>query len=124
MKGTIDIIEAIIGAIIVLVGITMLYPVGETTEAQLTDVGYDCLRNLDQAEVLKYYVANDMTSSLNSSLRGCLPGIIEFSFKACDSVNCNPDYIPTNREVFVSGYLVSGYESYDARLVNVWLWLK
>jgi len=124
MKATIHTIEAVLGVLIVLLGMTLIYPVREREEIQLTSIGRNCLKSLDQEGILKYYVSNDMSSSLNNSLRGCLPQITDFTFKVCDSVNCNADFIPENKAIFVSSYIVSGYEGYEAKLVNLWLWLK
>lgn len=124
MKGVLHTLEAVIAVMIILLGVGFIYPLREKVELSAADVGYKCLSSLDQEGLLKYYVSNDMTSSLNNSLRNCITLGIDFNFKMCDSAVCNPDSIPDDKEIFFSSYLVSGYETYDSRLVNVWLWLK
>ena len=124
MKGILHILEAVTAVIIIILGVGFVYPMREKVELSVADVGYKCLTSLDQEGLLKYYVSNDMTSSLNNSLRNCITSAIDFNFKICDSAVCNPESIPDNKEIFTSSYLVSGYETYDSNLVNVWLWIR
>jgi hypothetical protein len=124
MKGVLHTLEAVIAVMIILLGIGFIYPLRDKPELSIAVVGYKCLSSLDQEGLLKYYISNDMTSNLNNSLRDCITPAIDFNLKICDSAVCNPDSIPDDKEIFISSYLVSGYEIYDSRLVNVWLWLK
>ena len=124
MKGVLHTIEAVLGVMIILLGVTMVYPIRAKTEVQLSEIGYLCLKELDQEGTLKYYVENDMTSNINTSLKSCIPQIADFTFEICSTVICNPSVIPNNKQIFVSNYLLSGYETYEANLVSVWLWLK
>lgn len=124
MKGVLHTVEAVLGVMIILLGVIMVYPIRAKTEVQLSEIGYVCLKELDQEGTLKYYVENDLTFDLNTSLRNCIAQIADFTFEICDTAVCNPNTVPDDKEIFVSNYLVSGYETYEANLVSVWLWLK
>jgi len=125
MRGTIHTIEAILGAVILLVGIMSIYPTEETREFYFSDQGYNCLKYLDQEGLLRYYIYNDLTDDLNNSLRNCLPPISDYSFEICLTSSCISTSIPSDKSTFLSSYLVAGNTSnYDHRLVNLWIWLK
>lgn len=124
MKATLSTIEAVLGVIVIFVGMTFIYPIRETSDVGLTTVSYKCLESLDQEGLLRYYIANSLTTDLNNSIKSCLPGITRFEFSVCDSVDCNPNSIPSDKEIFVSSYLISGYETYDSKMINLWVWLK
>ena len=124
MKGVISIIEGVMAVMIIMVGISMIYPIRARGEFDFTYASYNCLKLMDQEGYLRYYVENDITDDLNTSLKSCLPGIVEYTFNYCDSVNCNPDNVPGDRDVFVSSYFLSGHENYDSKLINLWVWLK
>lgn len=124
MKGFLHIVEAVLGVMIILLGVIMVYPVRTKSEVQLSEIGYVCLKELDQEGTLKYYVENDLTSNLNTTLRSCITQIADFTFEICDTAVCNANAVPDDKEIFVSNYLVSGYETYEANLISVWLWLK
>ncbi len=124
MKATLSTIEAVLGVIVIFVGMTFIYPIRETGDVGLTTISYKCLESLDQEGLLRYYIANSLTTDLNNSVKSCLPGITRFEFSICDSVDCNPNSIPSDKEIFVSSYLISGYETYDSKMINLWVWLK
>jgi hypothetical protein len=127
MKATIHTIEAIIGTLILLVGVMSIYPIEEREEFYFSDEGYDCLNYLDQKGLLRYYVYNNMLDDLNNSLRSCLLGISDYTFQICSSLPCTAT-IPTDRSTFLSSYLIAGENknetNYDPRMINLWMWLK
>jgi len=123
MKATIHTIEAVIGTLILLVGVMSIYPVEERTSFYFSDDGYSCLRYLDDSGLLRNYVYNDMIVELNNSLRNCLPQIASYTFKICRTTSCITT-LPSDRSIFLSSYLLSGDNAYDKRIINVWLWLK
>ena len=112
MKGVLHTLEAVIAVMIILLGVGFVYPMREKPELSIADVGYKCLSSLDQEGLLKYYVSNDMTSSLNNSLGNCITPGIGFNFKMCDSAVCNPDSIPDDKEIFISSYLLIRINTY------------
>ena len=123
MRATIHTIEAIIGTLILLIGVTSIYPIQGTEEPYFSDDGYSCLEYLDQQGLLRDYVHNNLTDSLNSSLESCLPPITEYTFKICESIPCTTD-IPTDESVFLSSYVIAGGINYEPRIVNLWVWLE
>ena len=125
MRATIHTIEAIIGAVILLVGVMSIYPIEETKEFYFSDQGYNCLKYLDQKGLLRYYVYHDLNDKLNNGLRACLPPISDYTFKICSTPSCISNSIPSDKSTFLSSYLIAGNSSnYDRRLINLWIWLK
>jgi len=130
MRGTIHTIEAIIGALILLVGVMSIYPIEETREFYFSDQGYDCLKYLDQKGLLRYYIYNDLVDDLDDSLRSCLPLIADYKFQICSTLPCiSPGEGPKGvRIIKRSSYLIAGENkattNYDPKLINLWIWLK
>lgn len=127
MKATFHTIEAIIGTLILLVGVMSIYPIQNGEEFYFSDEGYDCLNYLDQRGLLRYYVYNNLLDELNSTIRSCLPGITDYMFQICSSLPCTAN-LPTDRSTFLSSYLIAGENkgaaNYDPRMVNLWVWSK
>lgn len=127
MRGTIHTIEAIIGALILLVGVMSIYPIEEPREFYFSDQGYNCLKYLDQKGLLRYYIYNDLIDDLNNSLKDCLPPISDYTFKICSTPSCTTT-ISSNKSIFLSSYLIAGENkvttNYDPRLINLWIWSK
>ena len=123
MKATIHTVEAVIGTLILLVGVMSIYPMEGSSDFYFSDEGYNCLRYLDESGSLRNYVYNDMTAEMNTSLYNCLPKITGYTFRICSATPCATS-LPANKSVFLSSYLVSGENSYSPRIINLWLWLK
>ena len=123
MKATVHTIEAVIGTLILMVGVMSIYPVTESRDFYFSEEGYDCMKYLDDAGLLRNYVYNSMMDELNSSLRDCLPQVARYEFKVCPTPDCITT-LPSDKSVFLSSYILSGEESYDPRIVNIWMWLK
>jgi len=115
--------EAILGSILILVGIMVIFP-AQQNEISLSGVGYSCLNYLDQEGLLRNYAINDMTAELNDSFRSCLPSTVDFKFKICSSADCRDITIPYNKTVYLSSYLIAGEDTYNKRLINLWIWSK
>ena len=123
MKAMLYTVEAILGAIMVLIGIMIIFPIQQKGEMIFSDVGYSCLNYLDQNGLLRYYVLNNMITELNNGLKNCLPSVTEFNFKLCSSSDCK-ESTPTDKNVYLSSYIIAGENSYNKRLINLWVWLK
>ena len=123
MRATVHTLEAVIGTLILLVGVMSVYPAEEKTDFYFSDEGYNCLRYLDESGLLRSYVYGGLTDELNNSLRNCLPPIAGYMFKVCSTYPCM-ETLPSDRSVFLSSYLISGEKVYEPRVINVWLWLK
>ena len=115
--------EAILGSILILVGIMVIFP-AQQNEISLSGVGYSGLNYLDQEGLLRIYAINDMTAELNDSFRSCLPSTVDFKFKICSSADCRDITIPYNKTVYLSSYLIAGEDTYNKRLINLWIWSK
>jgi hypothetical protein len=123
MKATVHTIEAVIGTLILIVGVMSIYPVNESRGFYFSDEGYSCMEYLDEAGLLRNYVYNGMTDEMNSSLRDCLPQVADYDFKICSTTSCVTT-LPTDKSIFLSSYLLSGEKNYEPRIVNLWLWLN
>jgi hypothetical protein len=123
MKAMMYTIEAVLGTLLILMGILYIYPTNHQGETSLSEIGYSCLIYLDQNGLLRHYAVNGMTADLSSSLRNCLPSAAEFSFKVCQSPDCKAS-VPSDRNVYATSYVIAGDETYDRHLINLWTWLK
>jgi hypothetical protein len=127
MKATVHTIEAIMGTLILLVGVISIYPIEERQEFYFSDEAYDCLKYLDNEGLLRYYIYNNLVDDLNNTLRSCLPGISDYTFQICSSLPCTTT-LPSDKSTFLSSYLIAGENkatiNYDPRIINVWVWLK
>jgi hypothetical protein len=123
MRATVHTIEAIIGTLILLVGVISIYPIEDRQEFYFSDQSHNCLKYMDQQGLLRHYAYNNMIDSLNSSLRSCLPGISDFTFQICSTLPCTTT-LPANKTTFLSSYLLAGESDYDTRIISLWVWLR
>lgn len=123
MRGMLYTLEAILATVMILVGIVSIFPIQEQKETIFSDVGRSCLSYLDQNGLLRHYAVNGMEAELASSLRNCLPQVTDFSVKICSSSNCTAS-IPGEETVYLSSYLIAGENSYNKKLVELWVWRK
>lgn len=124
MKAMLYTLEAILGAILILIGLFFIYPTKQQEEFKFSETGYSCLSYLDQNGLLRYYTVNNMRKELNDSLISCLPPMLNFTFEICTSSTCKSTSIPYDKPVYLSSYLIAGYTNYTERLINLWVWLK
>ena len=124
MKGMMHTMEAVLGAILVLIGIMFIFPTQQRGEINFSENGYSCLNYLDQKGLLRYYATNSMDIELNNSLKSCLPSIADFKFKVCPSSDCKDVTVPYNKTVYLSSYLIAGENIYNRLLINLWVWSK
>ena len=121
MKGFIKTLEAGIAIVLMLVSIVFLFTQREAHKTQMSDAGYNCLRNLDNNGTLRYYSENNLEAELTSDLRGCIPPLFNYSVKICTSSSCISQ-LPFNKEIFLSSYLIAGESSFEPALINLWVW--
>ena len=124
MKGFIQTLEQTLGSILILTMlITLFNPSFSTSHSQLSNVGFNCLKDLDNQGPLRNYAANNMTTNLNTSLQQCLSAF-NYDFKICSSpLDCSTN-LPTNKDIFLSSYFIAGDTAYKPTLINLWVWLK
>jgi hypothetical protein len=99
-----------------------IFPMESSEEFQFSDQGYQCLKYLDDAGLLRRYAYAGLTTDLNNSLYACLPKTADFVFKVCSSMPC-AEPLPQG-DIVLSSYIMSGEISYDPKVINLWLWSK
>jgi hypothetical protein len=122
MKGVIYTLEAVIGTIILVAGITAVLQ-NPQEQPGFSSTGYMCLESLDKTGQLALFAVSDMDDELAASLRGCLPATLDFAVKVCPSADCS-ESLPSGRSVYASSYIIAGHDSYDRKLVNLWVWMR
>ena len=116
--------EAILSSVIILIGITIIFPIQQSSEISFSKIGYDCLEYLDQKGLLRYYAGNSMIIELNNELKNCLPSVADFKIKICTTSDCRDTTIPYDKTVYLSSYLIAGENTYNRELINLWIWSK
>jgi hypothetical protein len=116
--------EAVLGTLLILGGIMLIFPIQQQNEINFSDISYSCLGMLEQKGLLRHYVSNNMNTELNNNLRDCLPSVADFKFKICSSSSCMDTTIPYNKTVYLSSYLIAGENTYDRKVINIWVWSK
>jgi len=116
--------EAILGSVLILIGITFITPTQQRADTSFSEAGYSCLRQLDQEGLLRFYAVNSMDAELDNSLKSCLPPVSDFKFKICSSADCIDATIPYTKTVYLSSYLISGENTYNRKLINLCIWSK
>ena len=124
MRGMIYTLEAILGAVIILIGTAFIFTGQQQKEQSLSETSYFCLNYLDQNNSLRHYAINNMINELNDSLRSCLPSTADFDFRICASADCRDTKVPYNKTVYLSSYIIAGENDFSAELINLWVWLK
>ncbi|MBN2202624.1 MAG: hypothetical protein JW700_00335 [Candidatus Aenigmarchaeota archaeon] len=122
MKATMYTVEAVMGTLILLIGVISIFPIEQSSEFVFSDHGYNCLKQLDASGDLRYYAYNSMNSELNTSLYECLPKTSNYTFKVCSSSPCTENLPDGN--IVLSSYVMRGYLTYEPRIINLWVWLK
>ncbi len=121
VKGFVQTLESSIGAVLILSMVILLYSYQPAVpEMQLLQKGYDCLENLDNTGYLRYYAFNNLTE-LENNIDNCLPATTEFKIRICDTEDCSTN-LPDNKTIILASYLISGYESPQPSLINLWVW--
>jgi len=123
MKGFAHTIESIFGAILILITLLNIYTIQTRPNDNLSELGYKCLKNIDNEGLLRYYALNALNLELNNNLRECLPFTIDFKFKVCSTSDCTIP-LPKDKSIFLSSYLIAGDDSFNPSLINLWIWSK
>ena len=116
--------EAILSSVLILIGVSLIFPMQQKAETSFSEDGYACLKYLDQEGLLRYYVLNSMNTELESSLKSCLPPVSDFKFKICNTADCRDVTVPYTKTVYLSSYLISGENTYNRKIINLWVWSK
>lgn len=85
---------------------------------------YDALEYLNDAGILREYVYKGYREELEIKLLELLPSNLNVEVLICET-DCTPTYVPTDRNIIVVDYYVSGYENdYKFSKVRLFVWEK
>lgn len=104
MKGFINTIEAVIGAVIILSALMFLFQPQASQSQDMYQTTYDCL---------KY--AKDY-SDFGTAFKGCIPSTYQFQYNICTTTDC-PANLPENITVTSAEYILAG-----PKLIKVWVY--
>jgi len=105
MKGFVNALESVIGAVIILSALMFLFQPAPSQEGGMYQTTYECL---------KY--AKDY-SNFETTFRSCLPSTYEFEYSMCDMPICLANNLPENITVTSAEYIISG-----PKLIKVWVY--
>ncbi len=104
MKGVTQVIEATLGAIIILAVMAFLFSGSVVQEQDVHEISYNCLT-----------YAKDFTN-FDEKLDECLPSTYDYDYRFCNTNDCSID-LTENKTVTVVDYINSGPE-----LIRVWVY--
>ena len=104
MKGITQVIEATLGAILILGVMVFLFSVQPIQEQDIHEISYNCLT-----------YAKDFTD-FDNKLESCLPSSYDYEFRICSTTDCSIT-LPENKTVTSVDYINSGPE-----LIRVWVY--
>lgn len=128
MKGYIYTLEVLL-AISIIVGsiIFILGTAPEKSELNLLTMNqrvFEAVEYLDNKGELRALVNDDNEIEIENQLNSILPSVIKFETDIC-TTSCNGTNIPTNQEVIVFDYFISGYKDrYIGKRIRIWIWEK
>ncbi|MBU3905057.1 MAG: hypothetical protein KJ906_02840 [Nanoarchaeota archaeon] len=104
MKGVTQVIEATLGAIIILGLLMFLFTTQPVQEQDVHEISYKCLT-----------YAKDFTD-FNDKLNSCLPSTYDYQFKICENIDCSVA-LPENQTITVVDYIDVG-----PKLIKLWVY--
>jgi hypothetical protein len=88
----------------------------------IKEKSFETLRYLDNAGILRKYVANQSEAGIEGEIANILPVNLDFDIDIC-STACTSTNIPGNRTVVSVDYYVSTYkDDYLGKKVKLWVW--
>jgi len=121
MKGFVKTLESALAIVLVLIAVIFIFSPQPKPEPQISNIGYNCLKYLDDKGVLRYYAVNNLESNLKNDLKNCLFPMFNYIAKICKTASCSIQ-TPQNKTVFLSSYLIAGDETISPTLINLWIW--
>jgi len=122
-KGLSFTFEAILAGFLILSSLLFFFKapnLGDTSTVGVSEMGYDCLRSLDENNELREYAMNNDNVSIGNKLQHCLD--INYTVQICRDV-CNSVAAPANQTVVVSNYFIAGDKDIDPLYVKLNMWL-
>ncbi len=129
MKGFLHILESVLASLLILSSLLYLYgslPArSQFSSLTARDVGYNCLKDIDNQGLLRNYTLTNNTAGLNNSLYVCMPRLVNYTVSFCmgDQVLCSGYSAPGNRTVVLTSYMVAGEGSkFQPTLIKLYMW--
>lgn len=114
-------LEAVIASALILIAIIYFsIPQGILPETKLVKTGFNCLKDLDNKGLLRYYASNNLESDLKRSLENCLP--LDFDVRIC-GIDCSLGF-QTNETAISVNYLIAGEKFPNPMQVKLWMWAR
>ncbi|MBU3896684.1 MAG: hypothetical protein KJ697_02000 [Nanoarchaeota archaeon] len=105
MKGFVNALESVIGAVIILSTLMFLFQPAPMKEIGMYDTTYDCLA-----------YAKDY-SNFAVKFEECLPSTYDFEYNICVTPECSVNNLPENITVTSAEYITAG-----PKLIKVWVY--
>ncbi len=109
MKGVVNTIEALIGAIMILGLMIFLFTPQPMQEPDMYRTSYTCLKYAKDSENIK------------TSLDQCIPDTYKFDYRICETADCPASglvsSLPENTTIVSAEYIDSG-----PRLIKIWVY--
>lgn len=121
MRGFWHIVDAVLAAVIIigfLTSVSRTFVITPEPES-LNERVYDILQGLDDQGVLKGYAASMDASGLNSEIMFYSKN---HTIEICDSAGTCTGTRPEASNVWAGSYITAGNNSYQPRLVRLYLW--
>jgi len=121
MKGFWRTVESVFAVIILMSFLLTLGGVHFTamTETDMSIVGYEALRELDNMDDLRQHAASGDNETIISKID--IPGYSHTVMICGHSGSCVGTY-PDARDVIASNYIISGNEGYEPYEIRLYLW--
>jgi hypothetical protein len=104
MKGFVNSLESVIGAVIILSALMFLFQPSASQEIGMYQTTYDCLT-----------YAKDYTD-FSTKFKECLPSTYDFQYNTCITPECSAT-LPENITVTSAEYIIAG-----PKLIKVWVY--
>ncbi len=121
MRGFWYIIESVLAGVVIIGFLTVL---GRTyitlpEPIDLSVMGYETLKSLDDQGLLRSYVVDKNYTGLNSLVA---VGSYNHSIKICNYSGTCVGPTPDASNIWIAVYLIAGSDSYDPHEVRLFLW--
>jgi hypothetical protein len=121
MRGFWFMLEAVLAGVL-LIGFMLVLGQVFTPPSGGPDIsvsGYSQLQQLNDQFDLRYLASSEDIPAIESAIS--VPGY-SHSVEVCDPSGSCTGNMPSEREVWISSYILSGEDSYTPRIVKLYLW--
>ena len=124
-KGVSFTVEAVIAGLMIVSSLLFFFnsqPSPDTYTIGISDSGYNCLKSLDDRNLLREKAMNGNYQGIEEKIGNCLPGL-NYTVQLCRD-SCTSDSIPGNSTVVVSNYYISGDMEPDPLKIKLSMWFE